>query len=429
VSDVVILGAGPGGLTLGCYLADAGIPCVILEKAQHPRPHVGESLMPATIRIFKEIGFLPIMEAADFPRSRGVVYHPRGREAIPVAYAEFPEEGIDQEHTYHVDRSKFDMLLLKHAENLGCHIVQGANVREVLFDEAGAATGVEADIAGQSVTFPAKIVVDAAGRVTKIGRQLGLRRDHPVFDQFALHAWFLDVDRGKRATEDYTHIYFLPELRGWAWQAPINPEITSIGLVADRSVYAVYQEADVGVEDFFRDSLAKNKALAKATKHAIRINELKGEANYSYQLDEMCGDGWIAVGDAARFTDPIFSSGVSVAMHNARFAAERIQTALESGDHRRSTFLPYEDKLRADAAIWDDFIRLFYRLLPAFTHVVESPQHRRSVLRLIQGEVHSDTDQRVLEEMRGLVSAVEQADEHALKDELMDFPPGRAGPP
>ena len=421
VSDVVILGAGPAGLTLGCYLADAGIPCTILERANHPRPHVGESLMPASIRLFEEIGFLPIMEAADFPRSDGVVYHPRGRQSIPIAYSEFPQEGIEQEYTYHVDRSKFDLLLLKHAENRGCHIVQGASAQEVTFSD-DQATGVDVDLAGQRIHFPARVVVDAAGRATKIGRQLSLRRDHPVFDQFALHAWFLDVDRGKRATTDYTHIFFIPDLRGWAWQAPINAEITSIGLVADRSVYGVYQEADVGIEEFFNDSLEKNKALAKATKGALRINELKGEVNYSYQLDQVCGNGWIAIGDAARFTDPIFSSGVSVAMHNARFAAERIQTALESGDCRRETFLPYEDKLRADAAIWDDFIRLFYRLLPSFTHVVESPEHRRSVLRLIQGEVHADSDARVLEEMRGLVSSVESADDHALKDELMEFP-------
>lgn len=425
VSDVVIIGAGPAGLTLACYLADTGIPCVILEKAHHPRPHVGESLMPSTIRILDEIGFLPIMEVADFPRSSGVVYHPRRRDSIPIAYAEFPQEGIEQEYTYHVDRSKFDMLLLKHAENQGCHIVQGASVREVVIDDSGFATGVRAGIAGQDVFFPARVVVDAGGRATRIGRQLGLRRDHPVFDQFALHAWFLDVDRGRKATRDYTHVFFLPELRGWAWQAPINEEVTSIGLVADRSVYATYQEADVGIREFFDDSLKRNEALARATESAVRINELKGEANYSYRLDEVCGDGWVAIGDAARFTDPIFSSGVSVAMHNARFTAERIQTALESDDFSRKTFLPYEDKLSADTAIWDDFIRLFYRLLPSFTHVVESPEHRHSVLRLIQGEVHADSDAHVLEEMRSLVSSVEAADDHALKGELMEFPPAR----
>jgi len=420
MSDVVILGAGPAGLTLGCYLADAGIPCVILEKAHHPRPHVGESLMPATVPIFREIGFLPIMEAAEFPRSRGVVYHPRGRESISVAYSEFPQEGVDQDYTYHVDRSKFDMLLLKHAESQGCRIVQGVAARDVTFDDAGFANGVQTDIAGRELFFPARVVVDAAGRGTKLGRQLGLRRDHPILDQFALHAWFFDVDRGKKATRDYTHIFFLPELRGWAWQAPINSEITSIGLVSDRERY---QEAHLDVEAFFDSSLKKNKALAKATASATRINELKGEVNYSYQLEQVCGNGWVAIGDAARFTDPIFSSGVSVAMHNARFVAERIQAALDSGDFSRETFFPYEDEVRADAAIWDDFIRLFYRLLPSFTHVVESPEYRSSVLRLIQGEVHAESDAEVLRAMRTLVTTVESADDHALKDELMDFPP------
>ena len=419
MSDVVIAGAGPAGLTLGCYLAEAGIPCVILEKAHHPRPHVGESLMPSTVRIFREIGFLPIMEAAEFPRSGGIVYHPRGRQSTQIAYGEFPQEGVDQAYTYHVDRSKFDMLLLKHAESRGCHIVQGASVQEFAFDDEGFASGVQASVAGQEMFIPARIVVDAGGRATRLGRQLGLRRDHPVLDQFALHAWFFDVDRGKHATADYTHIFFIPELRGWAWQSPINSEITSIGLVADRTLY---QESGLGLEDFFDEGLKKNVALAKATRSAPRINDLKGEINYSYQLDRVCGDGWLAIGDAARFIDPIFSSGVSAAMHTARFAAERIQVALKSGDRSRATFLPYQDKLQTDAAIWDDFIRFFYRLLPSFTKVIETPQHRLPVLRLIQGEIGADSYGPILDEMRGLVRSVEAADDHEFRGELMDFP-------
>jgi len=416
--DVVIIGAGPAGLTLGCYLARAGIPCTVLERGLHPRPHVGESLLPSTVRIFREIGFHPIMEVAEFPRSGGVVYHPRSGDSIEIAYAEFPQEGVDQAYTYHVDRSKFDLLLMKHAENLGCRIVQGVGVKEVTFDD-GRAVGVQVALGDQEVFVPAKVVVDAGGRSAKLGRQLGLRRDHPDLDQFALHAWFLDVDRGRRATEAYTHVYFLPQLRGWAWCAPINGEITSIGLVAAK---ASYQTSGKSVEDFFASGLEMNRALAKATRAAVRINDLKGEANYSYRMDRVCGDGWLAVGDAARFIDPIFSSGVGVAMHGARAAAQRIQAALAADDVGRAAFLPYEEHLAASAAIWEEFIALFYRLLPSFTQVIQSPAHRLGVLRLIQGEAHPDADDSVLEEMRRIVHAVEKSEDHELRSELMTLP-------
>lgn len=418
MSDVVIMGAGPAGLALGCYLANAGVPCSIVEKAHHPRPHVGESLMPATVRVFREIGFLPVMEAADFPRSGGVVYHPPGRDPIPVAYADFPQQGVEQAHTYHVDRSKLDMLLLKHAEGLGCRILQGVSAQEVAFDVHGGACGVRVTVSDQELLLPAKVVVDAGGRATRLGRQLGLRRDHPVLDQFALHAWFVEVDRGRRATELYSHVFFIPELRGWAWQAPIDQEITSVGLVADKTIY---QESDPDVYDFFARGLEAHAALGKSMRRASRINDLKGEVNYSYRLDRVCGDGWLAIGDAACFIDPVFSSGVSVALHTARFAAERIQTAVESGDFSRATFLPYETRLLAGAATWDELVRLFYRLLPAFTRVLESPRHRHSLLCLIQGDADAVEARPVLDEMRALVREVEAADEHSLRRELREL--------
>lgn len=417
--DVIIMGGGPAGLTLGCYLTQAGIDCLVLEKANHPRPHVGESLMPSTVRIIREIGFHELAESAGFPHSGGVVYHPQVGFDVALAYRDFPQEGIDQGYTYHVDRARFDMLLMKHAETQGCRIVQGVGVDEVVFDSDGRATGVRATIGQHSVELDAKVVVDAAGRTTRIGRQLELREDHPVFDQFALHTWCVGVERGRQKTSDYTHIFFLPEVRGWAWQAPIDDEITSIGLVASREAF---HDSELDIEDFFQSSLRENRKLARATRRAKRINDLKGEVNYSYRLSRVCGDGWLAIGDAARFIDPIFSSGVSVAMHSARFAAERIQTAVESGDTSRATFEPYEDQLLTGAAIWDDFIRLFYRLLPAFTHLLESRDHRTALVRMIQGDIHAGSEAEVLDEMRTLIRSVEEADAHPWQEQLLDLP-------
>lgn len=417
--DVIIMGGGPAGLTLGCYLAQAGVDCLVLEKANHPRPHVGESLMPSTVRIIREIGFHDLAESAGFPHSGGVAYHPQVGFDVTLSYRDFPQEGIDQAYTYHVDRARFDMLLMKHAEGQGCRVVQGVGVDHVLFDEAGRATGVRAALGRNHTELEAKVVVDAAGRATRLGRQLELREDHPVFDQFALHTWCVDVDRGRQKTADYTHVYFLPEVRGWAWHAAIDSEITSIGLVASREAY---QDSGLDVEDFFETSLRANRKLARATRRAKRINDIKGEVNYSYRLNRVCGDGWLAIGDAARFIDPIFSSGVSVAMHSARFAAERIQTAIESGDASRATFEPYEDQLFTGAAIWDDFIRLFYRLLPAFTHLLESRDHRTPLVRMIQGDIHAGSEADVLDEMRALVRSVEEADAHPWRSQLLDLP-------
>jgi FADH2 O2-dependent halogenase len=417
--DVVIVGAGPAGLTLGCYLARQGVECLIVEREHHPRPRVGESLMPSTVRVLKEIGFHDLVESAGFPRSGGVVYHPRVGFDVELAYRDFPQEGVDQPHTYQVDRARFDMLLMKHAENLGCRILQGVDVEEFLFDDAGRAGGIRGTFAGEELFVESRIVVDAAGRATRLGRQLDLRQPHTALDQFALHAWCVDVDRGRHRHEAWTHVYFLPEVHGWAWTAPIDREITSVGLVAARSAF---KESGLESHDFFQRSLKGNRKLARATRNAGRVNDLKGEVSYSYRLESVCGDGWLAVGDAARFIDPVFSSGVAVAMHGARAAAPRIAAALETGDTSRKAFLDYQDMVFTSAAIWDDFTRLFYRMLPGFTHLLESKEHRPILARMIQGDVTPEAGAEVLEELRSLVRSVEEADTHPWKAHLVDLP-------
>lgn len=426
MSDVIIIGGGPAGSMLGCYLSMAGISNTIFESAIHPRPHVGESMVTATTRVFQEIGFLETMEREGFIRKYGASWHPPTNTGeFAIEFGEFPQEGISQDYTYHVDRSKFDLLLLKHAESLGSKIYQGVLVKQVLFED-GRANGVRIKVGDKELDLTCKLVVDASGRHTLLGRQLGLKKNDPIFNQYAVHAWFENVDKGAGPTADYIHVYFLPVERGWVWQIPINEKITSVGVVAEREVF---RQSKMDVEGYFQTHVNFNPDLAHAMRHARRINDFKTEGDYSYSMEKLVGNGFLLIGDAARFVDPIFSSGVSVAAHSAKFAAERIQYALDIGDSSEAILKPYEDKLRRGVDIWYEFIRLYYKLLPLFTYFIQSKQHRLAVLRLLQGEVYDRQEVPVLEAMRKYIEAVEKSDNFVFKSQLSDIPIDRIPDP
>jgi FADH2 O2-dependent halogenase len=191
-----------------------------------------------------------------------------------------------------------------------------------------------------------------------------------------------------------------------------------VGVVAERETFRKYKTEP---EHYFDTYVQSNKGLAQAMANAQRVNEFKMEGDYSYSLEKFCGNGFLMIGDAARFVDPIFSSGVSVAMHSARYAAEAVRGALESGDLRAASFVPYEQKLRAGVDIWYEFIRLYYKLLPLFTLFIQS-QYRVEVLRLLQGEVFDRQEVRVLDAMRRYIATVEKNENHLLREQLSDIP-------
>ncbi len=419
--DVIIIGGGPAGSTLGCYLSQAGIKNIIFEKANHPRPHVGESMVTATTRVFQEIGFLETMEKEGFVKKYGAAWHPPEKMGeFDIEFAEFPQEGIEQDYTYHVDRSKFDLCLLKHAEKLGSKVIQGIGVKEVLFED-GKASGVKFNVDEEEINLKAHIIVDATGRDTLLGRQLNCKKKDPIFNQYAVHAWYENLNRGTGKSADFIHIYFLPVERGWVWQIPITEKITSVGVVTEKEVF---KNSKGDIESFFNFHVNTNPNLKQAMKNARRINEFKREGDYSYSMENFCGDGFLMLGDAARFVDPIFSSGVSVAMYSAKFAGERIVQAFQENDFSHEFFLPYEKKLKGGCEVWYEFIRLYYKLLPLFTYFIQSKEHRLQILRLLQGEVYDKEEVPVLEAMRKFIREVEENEDHLWHNYLGKIPIG-----
>jgi len=419
MSDVIIIGGGPAGSALGCYLSKAGISNTIIEKANHPRPHVGESLVPNTTRIFTELGFRETMERQGFVHKFGAVWHaPTSHEKLSIVFSEFPVDGVNQPYSYHVDREKFDLALLKHAEKLGSTVYQGISVTKVHLEDRKAC-GVSVRIGDQQVDLPAKIVVDASGRDTFLGRALRIKEKDPLFNQYAIHAWYEDVDRGEGDEVDYIHIYFLPIEKGWVWQIPITDEITSIGVVTEKKDFL---KSGMDIETFFMSHTNRNPNLTRAMRPARRVTDFKADGDYSYTLKNFVGDGYLIIGDAARFVDPIFSSGISVALHSAKFASERIVLALEANDFSAEMFRPYEEKLRKGVEIWYEFIRLYYKLMPLFTHFIQKPQYRLQLFRLLQGEVFDREEAPVLEAMRQYIETVEESEGHLMQEHLISIP-------
>lgn len=424
MTQVVIIGGGPAGSAMGAYLSKAGISNTIFEGAIHPRPHVGESLVTSTTRQFAQIGFLETMEREGFVRKYGASWHPPQRKSdLHIEFKEFPQKGVDQDYTYHVDRAKFDMLLLKHAESLGSKVYQGTSVKSVIFED-GYAKGVRVRVAKQTIDVPCDMVVDASGRSTLLGAQLDWKQKDPQFNQFAVHAWFEDVNRGTR--KDDIHIHFLPIERGWVWQIPISETVTSIGVVAEKGAF---QEAKKDSAVWFKDLIGMAPDIEIAMADARQVNDFKVEADYSYSMQQLVDNGCVLVGDAARFVDPIFSSGVSVALASAEFASEQIIQCFKTGDFSKEALFPYEERLRRGTSIWYEFICLYYKLLPLFTKFIQSEEHRHQVLQLLQGEVYDRQDVPVLKAMRDYIEAVESTDGHLLKQALMnsinlnDLPP------
>jgi FADH2 O2-dependent halogenase len=418
-ADVIIIGGGPGGATLGAYLGRAGYRALILERDIHPREHVGESFVPATNIVTGDLGFWDKLETMNFIKKPGATW--TGTKGKPgsefvVTFSDYPQKIFNPDYTYHVDRAMFDAMYLRHANELGAEVVQGATVLRVLFED-DRAVGVRVRVLGREFDLRSRFVVDASGRRTLLGKQLGLWEKDQQFNQFAVYSWFTGVQPPTPEHAEYIHVHFLPIERGWVWHIPIYENVTSIGVVVEKSHFL---KSGKSHEEFFEELTQLTPNIRHALANAKRVRPFNIEADYSYKMKEVQGPGWMLIGDAARFVDPIFSSGVSVAMRSGQFAWQALEKALADPSKEEAAFAEYGEIIHRGVSIWYEWITLYYRLQALFTRFSSKPEYKPDIQQLLQGEVFDKDAVLVLNRMKEALKVIEADEANAMRRFLND---------
>jgi flavin-dependent dehydrogenase len=348
--EVAIIGGGPGGSTLAAYLAKAGVDVCLFERERFPRFHIGESLLPATMPIFKETGFYETLASGKYIRKFGAAFV--DYQSNDEIYFGFQDGfNADIPSAFEVERSELDSDLLAHAAKLGATIYQPERVKNVEFAKDSVL------LTSSLGTCEAKYVIDATGREAMLGKQNQIRTVNKDLNNVAVFAHFTNVKRRAGNREGDITIGILPK-RAWSWVIPFKGDRTSVGVVCNASVF----KATHDLAGYLNDRVNESPLLKDMMSDAERASEVSVISNYSHKSDTYAGDRWLLIGDAAVFLDPIFSSGVHVSCTSAKFAAPLILKCLRENKSFLDDGLAEEYKKQLDLGVhrFHSLISLFY---------------------------------------------------------------------
>lgn len=395
--DVLVIGGGPAGSTAAALIAGAGHRVRLIDRGVFPRWHIGESLMPATYWSLKRLGVLDRMNSSRFPRKQSVQFFAaNGRSSAPFYFPEFDPH--ESSISWQVDRADFDEMLLDNAKAAGVDVHVRTNVKELLF-EGEQATGALVEYEdGRREESKARVVVDASGQSGLFSRKLKLKNDDPRLR----HAAFFTRYRGARrdtGIDEGATLVLQTEAEGcWFWYIPLPENRVSVGVVGP--VGHLLRGRNGDPQRVYNEEARKCPALLERIANADQIMEVRVMRDFSYISHRIAGDGWIMAGDAFGFLDPIYSTGVFLAMKSAEFAADAVNASLAANDLSARSLSRYGETYVAGMEAMRKLVYAYYDQEFSFPKFLERfPDCKDELVNLLIGNVFRNPPRKLFDSM------------------------------